>query len=462
MNPVSDTTLVGLRGGRFNIAGGSFAGSDPIDIEIKEVYSPIEILYAGLTTESGGRLLESGGMIYINASRNHELVELLKPIDVSIPADYVNEEMQLFKGEEKVDGSIDWVDPVMLDTNANRSSIDTGKGLFATYCASCHSMYTDLTGPALAGVEGRVNDRNILKAFIKNPAAVMAETPYFNCLKQQFGSVQPPFPDLTDRQLDNIYDYIKNETAKRPDLLKAQAMPVSIRDSNSKADTSIYYSSCFAAPCGFDTIYVETTTALANMVDAQIEATKEDSMDYQYKDPEPLEQAQREMGFTEIIGTGGRYNFTINTLGWFNVDAFSEGLKGTEIVDLKVSTEFEAKAELVVNVFFPAKKILTIGVFHKEDGLFHFEKYKGQIPLFLNDDAIVFANASIGEKLYYGITRFTVGKQNMIPVTIKESTEHELSNAFKEMKLDQVDLDIITKKRLLVPKKCEGSDGIKQ
>ena len=118
------------------------------------------------------------------------------------------------------------------------------------------------------------------------------------------------------------------------------------------------------------------------------------------------------------------------------------------------------KEKLEVYVFFPAKKILTVGTFHKEDGLFHFEKYKGQIPLFLNDKAIAFGFTSIKEKIYYGITSFKVTKQQTITLNIKESTKEVLSEAFKEMKLDGIDLDVITKKRLIVPKNCSDSSKL--
>jgi hypothetical protein len=185
------------------------------------------------------------------------------------------------------------------------------------------------------------------------------------------------------------------------------------------------------------------------------EAPKEDSMDYLYKNPDSLENLMRTRGFTDILKMEGRYNFRIKTLGWFNVDAYYEGMKGTEIVDLFVSTDFEQKSELEIHVFFPEKKLLTIGTLHKEDGLFHFEKYKGQIPLFLNDEAIVFGVTSIKEKIYYGITAFKVGKKQTINLDIKETTEEALTHAFKEMKLDGIDLDIITKKRLIAPKDCE-------
>jgi hypothetical protein len=304
---------------------------------------------------------------------------------------------------------------------------------------------------------------------MRNPAAIINENTYFQCLKYKFGSMQPAFSNLTDREIDLILDYIKNETDKRPDLKSIPRQPLSEADRSAenlaaKKDTGGKLTSCIPAPCGFDTIYVDTTDyyfANENMMDLHEEATKEDSMDYLYKDPDSLEQVQRR-GLTDLLFTKGRYNFQVKTLGWFNVDAFYEGMKGTEIVDLFVKTDFEQKSELEIHVFFLAKKLLTVGTLHKDDGLFHFEKYKGQIPLFLNDEAIAFGVTSIKEKIYYGITSFKVGKRQTINLDIKETTNEELTNAFKEMKLDGIDLDIITKKRLIVPKDCGNvQDSIK-
>lgn len=453
INPTIDTTLFGLRGGIFSIEKGSFEGESSIDIEIKEAYSPSEIVYAGLTTESDGRLLESGGMVYFNAKRNGKQAKLLKPVDISIPTHYVNDEMKLFKGEENSDGSVNWKDPEPLDSSINISPIDTAERLFMGKCASCHSIFKDGTGPALAGVEERLNDRTILRSFIQDPGAVMAENLYFQCQKLKFGSMMTGFPDLTDKDIDLILDYIKNETAKRPDLKPVLDMPEKKLHSLDTTD----YSSCIPAPCGFDTIYVDTTEygyVSGNMMNLNEEATKNDSMDYLYKNPDSLEKAMRKNGFADIVSTEGRYNFRIRTLGWFNVDAFYEGLKGTEIVDLFVKTDFEQQKNVGIHVFFPDKKTLTVGKFHEEDGLFHFEKYKGQIPLFINENAIVLGYASIGEKIYYGITTFKVSKQQTISLAIKETTKQELTGAFKKMNLDGIDLDVITKKRIIVPKDC--------
>jgi hypothetical protein len=454
IDPKTDTTLFGLRGGIFSIGKESFGGDGRIDIEIKEAYSPAVIVYAGLTTESNGRLLESGGMVYFNAKRNNKQVKLLKSVGISIPVNYVNKEMQLFKGEEKPDGTINWKDPEPLDSAINISPIDTGKVLFEAMCTSCHQLFRDVTGPALGFIEDRVNNRKILKEFIRNPIEVMAKNSYFACQRIQFGgNIMTAYPALTEKSIDQILDYIKNESNKRPDLKER----INSKSKESRRQDTINYSSCISAPCGFDTTYVDTTEynyAVGNMMDLHEEATKEDSMDYMYKKTDSLENAMRSSGFIDIMPTEGRYNFTIKTLGWFNIDAFYEGMKGTEIVDLFVKTNFEQKDQLETHVFFPARKILTVGTLHNDDGLFHFEKYKGQIPLFLNDEAIAFGFTSIKEKIYYGITSFKVTKQQTINLNIKESTKEDISKAFKEMKLDGIDLDVITKKRLIVPKIC--------
>lgn len=47
-----------------------------IDIEIKEAYSVQDMLSAGLTTRSNGKLLQNGGMIYFNATNDNKNVKI--------------------------------------------------------------------------------------------------------------------------------------------------------------------------------------------------------------------------------------------------------------------------------------------------------------------------------------------------------------------------------------------------
>lgn len=85
-----------------------------------------------------------------------------------------------------------------------------GKSLFQQNCQSCHALDKRLTGPALRGFEARGPwaDRTQLHAWVHNPAAYMAKDPYTQGLKAEYGVIMQAFPDLTDKQIDAIADYI--------------------------------------------------------------------------------------------------------------------------------------------------------------------------------------------------------------------------------------------------------------
>lgn len=92
-------------------------------------------------------------------------------------------------------------------------NIDEGKTLFKNYCASCHNknMVSDMTGPALAGVEERWADypREDLYAWIRNSQSMIASHPRGKELWAQWGpTVMTAFPALSDAQVENILGYV--------------------------------------------------------------------------------------------------------------------------------------------------------------------------------------------------------------------------------------------------------------
>lgn len=91
-----------------------------------------------------------------------------------------------------------------------------GKNLFSTNCATCHALNKVLTGPALANVEERgpwTNRANLLK-WVNNPSVFIPTTPYTQQLSSQFnGQVMPSFPQLSNADKNQIFDYIKEASA---------------------------------------------------------------------------------------------------------------------------------------------------------------------------------------------------------------------------------------------------------
>lgn len=119
LNAGQDTVIETADGIVIAIPANSFldANGQPakgkIQLEVKEALNAADIMKAGLNTKSGDKLLETGGMFYINARQDGASLKIdpKNPLYAEIPTDEVKPGMQLFEGKRLTDGSIDWVNP---------------------------------------------------------------------------------------------------------------------------------------------------------------------------------------------------------------------------------------------------------------------------------------------------------------------------------------------------------------
>ncbi|MBX9783695.1 MAG: c-type cytochrome [Chitinophagaceae bacterium] len=105
-----------------------------------------------------------------------------------------------------------------------------GKALFQTNCASCHAINKKLTGPALAGFQDRGPwaDRKKLYAWVHNPMGYSKSDPYAaNLLKEYNGVVMTSFPQLSEKEIDAIADYIINYKDPTPPRPSGETAPAS-------------------------------------------------------------------------------------------------------------------------------------------------------------------------------------------------------------------------------------------
>jgi|GEM_PF-1231503 len=322
----------------------------------------------------------------------------------------INDDGWFFKGYEQ---PADTIGQTVLKPSdlAVDPCLDRGKAIFEGRCIACHSVFRDLTGPALAGVEERVKDRKLLREYIRNPGRVTFSNSYFMCLKMKFGSMMTAYPMLTDKDIDCFLEYVKNEAAMHPDLIVKRP--------------------------ALDTLYTDTLIEESGKL-----LTEEDST--MNNEESPAEN------LVDYIRTNGMYNFRIEALpGWSYGNQYEELKLGVRKIKLHLKTDFSNNSVLSMCIFFPGQKLLIIGS-SGQGNIFHIEQYEDQIPFGAN--AIAFASASIGEKIYYGLTNFTVAQRDQtIPLSIKEGTKEQLSQAFQAMKFGEIKLDIITKKKTIVP-----------
>jgi OmpA family len=109
-----DTTIRGEKGTLLHFPNDAFAGvapNTPIEIKLKECYDYASIIAEHLTTKSGDNLLQTGGMIYVQAMANGKELTLQKPMEIQFSsAESKLKGMQLFSGERKMDrnGAMNW------------------------------------------------------------------------------------------------------------------------------------------------------------------------------------------------------------------------------------------------------------------------------------------------------------------------------------------------------------------
>ncbi|MGI4871315.1 MAG: hypothetical protein ACRYFX_09065 [Janthinobacterium lividum] len=101
VRPGRDTMLVAAQGTQLLLAADAWdvpAGSGPVEIKIQEFYQMPDIMLAGLTTTSGSELLETGGMVRVEATANGQAARL-RPgaaVHLRLPTKRRQPGMQLF------------------------------------------------------------------------------------------------------------------------------------------------------------------------------------------------------------------------------------------------------------------------------------------------------------------------------------------------------------------------------
>lgn len=97
-------------------------------IELKEFLKTSDMILSNLTTQSDGKMLETGGMIYLNAkdAEGHSIkIRPEKNIAIVLPPSAKTADKQLFYGNKQADGQINWTSgkPIITKQNTNNYTI---------------------------------------------------------------------------------------------------------------------------------------------------------------------------------------------------------------------------------------------------------------------------------------------------------------------------------------------------
>jgi hypothetical protein len=124
IDPTKDTLINCQKGTMLYLPAKSLQfqdGSSPtelVQVDIKECYSLADFIGDNLTTTSGDRILETGGMINISLSSNGKQLTMQdgKEYALYFPRNGQKEDMQLFYGNHATSGQMDWTLAPALET----------------------------------------------------------------------------------------------------------------------------------------------------------------------------------------------------------------------------------------------------------------------------------------------------------------------------------------------------------
>lgn len=121
INAETDTVLVGKSGTIIRVYKNTFVDNNgkrikgQVNLELKEIFKSSDIVLANLTTLSNGNTLQTGGMIFLNATLDGEQLEIANngSVGIIMPTDSVQNLMQVFNGIQDSLG-VNWEEPKAL------------------------------------------------------------------------------------------------------------------------------------------------------------------------------------------------------------------------------------------------------------------------------------------------------------------------------------------------------------
>lgn len=467
-----DTIIQGVSGTSLLIKKNTFADQNgkavngKIEIELKEALSMEAIVMGNLTTVSNGNILQSGGMIYIDATSNREKLSIAesKSIEVVLPTKNKKDSMQLFTGiADPQNGQLNWVNPQPLvmstshgDTNYLERKItnplpinDTSSSLVEVVLPEAPSVPQQIQGKSDTIISLVFDTTSFPElAEYRNVKFKLMDKKNFSSDDSKHTWMTIDLKKVTDQ---GLYTITFAGYQNQEEVMKSYSvMPVFEPGEDYEKAMLVY-----------DKKYKEFENKKKRIEEERLIEERKQKLEQerltqiQKLEQEKWEQEQiklakqsvkadeqrklqaalnRNSGVNPFISDPGTsYIFTIQKLGWANIDRLytNPTTRGVELVtEIQNFIKFDnVYISLVIDnemIYLPGyqRKDLTFGFTHSD-----LEPTK--LPI--GSPATIIATGYIGEKLYVSFYKFTILPSQKISLELKETTDKDLMQTCKTL-----------------------------
>jgi mono/diheme cytochrome c family protein len=491
INTEKDTLIELASGLRFKIPAGSIkTDGGEAELQIRVAMEMEDMLKAGLTTMSDGQPMSSAGMFEFEVKNG----EIIKAIQVEMPTDRIDEDMQLFKGKRDANGQMNWEDPQDLAQKA-----PSGLDLFEKNCANCHNVAATQTeetkvplsylyqqydkGWLMNYVRGMTNDaasrcacerwnnQNTDEDLGDSSIDLPFETNEEDFVGQHIGDTteqldgscegthhhsiaEPAPPQYSDAELSAIFDYIETKS-KELDLPLPTYNAAACRKSCQELQDQYYTAyekeqALWEASVAAEKSKAEAEKALKKYEMVKVDIILPDTFPDFFALAPPDIDKYKQTKPKKLIAS--HYKFEIKAEGWYNVDIIL--IKGN-FDECQLDITLSGKHQDRVEVFLVIPSIKVFAQAAKVGATYRVSE-SGKLSIPIGKLAWVYAIGEENGKVFLAQQAFEIKTSQNIQAEVKKSTKKKQEKALKLMSEDlDLKVDKLSKKDRKAVKKLQ-------
>ncbi|MCB0538282.1 MAG: hypothetical protein KDE33_12235 [Bacteroidetes bacterium] len=433
-----DTLLTGEKGTLIFIPAGIFQNKDgktvsgQIIIELIEAVNISDFLLNQLQTVSKDQILQSGGMIFIDATSNEEPLKIKEghTISIEVQTERKNPKMSLFSGSF-VDGKIDWNPTEGMNTDY---LISLPFDLLNFNSCSFECGYNEEQINELQQ-DKYVNSYITTREFEER----MCYLSYFSCDHQ----------DQIDDVLLKIYkDNYKGNLSTADSLVLeymeenlAEFIDTTYNKDEFRWDNKAWISGIYlrylnyvkqglTKPLDLTSLGATTPVSRTDLLEKGFSEFETSKIINYIRTRDEVIRIRRDENKTRDLAA---YSFSTNNLGWINVDVFFNDPACKEsnfIVQTLTNDSFEA---IYVSLVIPKRNISIFSIFNEGDTYSFTKKKEGYRLLPINEEAFVVAIAVKDDQSYFGMQEVKIPSTGTVSLNIEMRDKESIAEAIADL-----------------------------
>lgn len=449
-----DTIIKGQSGIKIAIGANIFVDKkgtpvSNVQLELLEAIDVQSFVENGLTTLSGDKILESGGMFYINATANGQPIDIKdkEALTLSVPSSSVIGNMKVFYGKYSQDGQLDWQtvegeENMELDFNMiaiplkyidyKRKAQELKESLLFSDPIFIEQM-EQLSNPKYEGTFiathefGERLDIHLLGAFT-NPDKSVFKSVMDIYKKHIQGTLWEADQEVFEYLTPHYIDLMQQMEGGNDDKL-GLAKGFKEFGKHCWSILESYPKAKYTRPIDFATLGINTQTTKQDLLDKGISPAKADRLLYMYNEyTYRVNEYQSKKTFEEVKS----YTVSVSKLGWVNIDRFLNDPNCKES-KLEVIAAGVDSNTVKLMLIFPIRNICVEAI-NKNGNKYSFTNKSGlyrKLPI--GEEAVLVGLSSKNGIPYFGFQKIKIEEEGEFKVSLSASNMNEIKSTLAKV-----------------------------